>query len=186
MPKKSEYSDIKESERVDTVFSESTAFNGVLMYETSLKIDGYFKGKISSKGHLIIGEKAKVYANVQANTIVIAGEVRGDVEATERLEMLPTARLYGNIRTKKLKMADGVVFEGRCEMLGPAGRSGLAQEPSESKGQGAGPEGAQGIGVMGQSGGKSGAPGVVPENGPGGRTLAPVIEEENEEVVKTN
>ena len=174
MPKKSEYSDIKESERVDTVFSESTAFNGVLMYETSLKIDGYFKGKISSKGHLIIGEKAKVYANVQANTIVIAGEVKGDVEASERLEMLPTAKLYGNIRTKKLKMADGVVFEGRCEMLGPAGRSGLVQEPPESKSQSAGPEGTQGRGVMVQGKVQSGRP------------LAPVIEEENEEVVKTN
>ena len=48
MPKKSEYSDIKESERVNTVLSETTAFNGVLVYETSLKIDGYFKGKIST------------------------------------------------------------------------------------------------------------------------------------------
>jgi cytoskeletal protein CcmA (bactofilin family) len=174
MSKKNEYSDIKESERVDTVFSESTAFNGVLMYETSLKIDGYYKGKISSKGHLIIGEKAKVYANVQANTIVIAGEVKGDVEASERLEMLPTAKLYGNIRTKKLKMADGVVFEGRCEMLGPAGRPGLVQEPPESKGQSLGPEAAQGRGVMAQGAAQ------------GGRPLAPVIEEENEEVVKTN
>jgi cytoskeletal protein CcmA (bactofilin family) len=174
MPKKSEYSDIKESERVDTVFSESTAFNGVLMYETSLKIDGYYKGKISSKGHLIIGEKAKVYANVQANTIVIAGEVKGDIEASERLEMLPTAKLYGNIRTRKLKMADGVVFEGRCEMLGPAGRSGLVQEPQESKSQSPGPEAAQGRGAMVQGAAQ------------GGRPLGPVIEEENEEVVKTN
>jgi cytoskeletal protein CcmA (bactofilin family) len=167
MPKKSEYSDIKESERVDTVFSESTAFNGVLMYETSLKIDGYFKGKISTKGHLIIGEKAKVYANIQANTIVVAGEVKGDVEAAERLEMLPTAKLYGNIKTRKLKMADGVLFEGSCEMLGPIGRPGRGQETLESKDQGAG----QGVG-----------PGV----GPDGRPLAPIIEEENEEVVKTN
>jgi cytoskeletal protein CcmA (bactofilin family) len=178
MSKKSEYSDIKESERVDTVFSETTAFNGALMYETSLKIDGYFKGKISSKGHLIIGEKAKVYANVQANTIVIAGEVKGDVEALERLEMLPTAKLYGNIRTKKLKMADGVVFEGRCEMLGPTGRSGPVQEPQESRGQGADAEGSQGRGVAGQGAGKSDAA--------GNRTLDPIIEEENEEVVKTN
>jgi cytoskeletal protein CcmA (bactofilin family) len=167
MHKKSEYSDIKESERVNTVFSESTAFNGVLVYETSLKIDGYFKGRISTRGHLIVGEKAKVYANIQANSIVVAGEVKGDVEALERLEMLPTAKLYGNIRTKKLKMADGVVFEGRCEMLGPVGREGGVQGQASVAEQGAGPGGSR-------SGGAGGIP------------LSPIIEEENEEVVKTN
>jgi len=126
MTKKSEYSDIKESERVDTVFSESTAFNGVLQYETSLKIEGFFKGRIVSKGHLIVGETAKVYASIKASSIVIAGEVKGDVHAAERLEMLPTGKLYGNIKTKKLKMADGVVFEGKCEMVSSAVRE---QEP---------------------------------------------------------
>jgi cytoskeletal protein CcmA (bactofilin family) len=167
MPKKSEYSDIKESERVSTVLSESTAFNGVLVYETSLKIEGYFKGRISTRGHLIVGEKAKVYANIQANNIVIAGEVKGDIEALERLEMLPTAKLYGNIRTKKLKMADGVVFEGRCEMLGPVGRD---------------------VGVPGRNSAAAQAAGLVGAGGagPGGMPLSPIIEEKNEEVVKTN
>jgi len=122
MGKKTEYSDMKESEKVSTTFSETTAFNGVLKYNTSLKIDGYFKGKIYSKGHLIIGEKAKVYASIKADSIVVAGEVKGDVEAADRLEMLPTGKLYGNIKTKKLKMADGVVFEGSCEMLGAPGK----------------------------------------------------------------
>jgi cytoskeletal protein CcmA (bactofilin family) len=124
MARKTEYSDMKEGERVDTVLSDSTVFNGVLKFDTSLKIEGNFKGKILSKGHLIIGENARIKANIIAGSIVIAGEVRGDVEASERLELLPTGKLYGNIRTKKLKMADGVVFEGSCEMLTAAMKSG--------------------------------------------------------------
>jgi len=123
MAKKNEYLDIKEGEKVETVFSEMTSFNGVLKFHTSIKIEGRFKGKIISKGFLIIGENAKVRANIKAHSIVIAGEVKGDVEASERLEMLPTGKLYGNIKTKKLKMADGVVFEGSCEMLKPIGRT---------------------------------------------------------------
>jgi len=118
MGKKSEYSDIKEGERVETVLSDTTSFNGVLKFSSSLKIEGNYKGTIASGGHLIVGENAKIRANIKAQSIVIAGEVKGDVEASERLEMLPTGKLYGNIKTKKLKMADGVIFEGKCEMLG--------------------------------------------------------------------
>ena len=123
MAKKSDYSDIKEGERVETVFSDTTVFNGELKFDTSLRIEGNFKGKIISKGHLIIGENAKIRASIKAQSIVIAGEVKGNVEAFDRLELLPTGRLYGNIKTKKLKMADGVVFEGSCEMLREVGRS---------------------------------------------------------------
>jgi cytoskeletal protein CcmA (bactofilin family) len=126
MAKKNDYSDIKEGERVGTTFSSTTSFSGELRFDSSLKIEGNFKGKIISKGHLIIGENAKVQANIKANSIVIAGEVRGDVEANDRLEMLPTGKLYGNIKTKKLKMADGVVFEGSCQMLKSLGRRGDA------------------------------------------------------------
>jgi len=128
MAKKDDYSDIKESEKVETVFSEATSFDGLLKFDTSIRIEGSFKGKIVSKGYLIIGEKAKVRADIKANSIVIAGEVKGNVEARERLEMLPSGKLYGNIKTKKLKMADGVVFEGSCEMLGQTGRGADVKE----------------------------------------------------------
>jgi cytoskeletal protein CcmA (bactofilin family) len=123
MAKKDEYADMKEGEKVKTVFSEKTSLNGTLRFRTSIKIEGSFRGKILSEGFLIIGENAKVRANIKAGSIIIAGEVRGDVDAKERLEMLPTGKLYGNIKTKKLKMADGVVFEGSCEMLNDVTRS---------------------------------------------------------------
>ena len=135
MAKKDEYSDIKESEKVETVFSETTSFDGTLKFSTSIKIEGNFKGKIISKGYLMIGENAKVRANIKAHSIVIAGEVRGNVEADDRLEMLPTGKLYGNIRTKKLKMADGVVFEGTCEMLPHSGKVAEVKEFSQRAGK---------------------------------------------------
>lgn len=117
MGRRSVYPEIKERERVETIFSETTSFDGVLKFNTSIKIEGKFKGRIISTGTLIVGENAKVRANIRAKSVIIAGEIRGNIEAFERLELLPTARLYGNIKTKKLKMADGVIFEGSCEML---------------------------------------------------------------------
>ena len=119
MARKNEYGDIKEAEKVSTVLSGSTSFNGVMRFRSSLKINGVFKGEIISEGFLIIGEGANVKANIKAESVIIAGEVKGNVEAKERLELLSTGKLYGNIRTKKLKMADGVIFEGKCEMIRP-------------------------------------------------------------------
>jgi cytoskeletal protein CcmA (bactofilin family) len=58
-----------------------------------------------------------VTANIRVGSVVIGGIVRGNVEASEKLEMLATGKVYGNIRTAKLKIADGVVFEGKCEMI---------------------------------------------------------------------
>ena len=58
-----------------------------------------------------------VTANIKVGSIVIGGIIRGNVEATEKLEMLTTGQVFGNIRTAKLKIADGVVFEGKCEMI---------------------------------------------------------------------
>ena len=139
MPRKNEYGDIKEAEKVNTVLSDTTSFNGIMKFKTSLKINGKFNGEIISEGFLIVGERATVKANIKADSVVIAGEVKGNVEARERLELLSTGKLYGNIKTKKLKMADGVIFEGKCEMIRPdmdkqVDRSGILSTSSNSIG----------------------------------------------------
>ena len=58
-----------------------------------------------------------VKADIKVGSIVIGGIVRGNIEASEKLEMLSTGQVFGNIRTAKLNIADGVVFEGKCEMI---------------------------------------------------------------------
>lgn len=109
--------DHKGMERIRTTLGRETTFNGVMRFKDSLKIDGTFTGEIVSSGFLYIENGANVTANIKVGSIVIGGVVRGNVEATEKLEMLTTGKVYGNIRTAKLKIADGVVFEGKCEMI---------------------------------------------------------------------
>ena len=70
-----------------------------------------------SGGFLVVGEGAVVKANIKAKTVILIGTVHGNIEATSRLEIHGTGKLYGNIRTAKLQIADGVVFEGKCEMI---------------------------------------------------------------------
>ncbi len=109
--------DHKGPERISTTLGRETEFNGVMRFHDSLKIDGTFSGEIVSSGFLYIEQGASVTANIRVGSVVVGGTVHGNIEATEKLEMLSSGKVYGNIRTAKLKIADGVVFEGKCEMI---------------------------------------------------------------------
>jgi len=102
---------------INTVFGKDTEFVGDMTFKKSLQINGSFEGEISSGGYLVIGEGAVVKANIKARTVILVGTVYGNIEASTGIEIQPNGKLYGNIRTAKLKIADGVVFEGKCEMI---------------------------------------------------------------------
>jgi cytoskeletal protein CcmA (bactofilin family) len=114
MPKNNDHKGV---EKITTTLGKETSFSGILKFRESLKIDGKFEGEIESPGFLYVENGAVVKANIKVGSVVVGGVVRGNIEASERLEMLATGRVYGNIRTAKLNIADGVVFEGKCEMI---------------------------------------------------------------------
>ena len=118
---------------IATVFSKDTEFSGDLSFKKSLQINGKFDGEITSGGILVIGEGAEVRANIKANTVILKGTITGNVEAEERLEIHQEGRLFGNIRTSQLKIADGVVFEGKCEMIRDDEKKTKAKKQAGSK-----------------------------------------------------
>ncbi|MBP7901471.1 MAG: polymer-forming cytoskeletal protein [Spirochaetes bacterium] len=122
---------VYENGMVTTVFGKDTEFYGDLSFSKSLQINGFFEGEITAKGFMVVGEGAVVKANIKAKSVIISGTVYGNVEADSKLEIMPSGKLYGNIRTAKLKIADGVVFEGNCEMIKEQKRS----EPPKKKGE---------------------------------------------------
>ncbi len=93
-----------------------TEFEGKLSFSGVVHLDGTFHGEIISRGTLVIGSASVVHAQVHASVLKIAGEVHGDLTATERIELYPPARVYGNIRTPSLVVEEGVIFEGMCSM----------------------------------------------------------------------
>ena len=110
-------SELKGNEPIATTLGRETVFSGTMRFTSSLKIDGNFEGEIESSGSLFVEEGAHVRANIRVGSVVIGGVVHGNIVATKKLEMLSTGRVYGNVTTSKLKIADGVVFEGKCEMI---------------------------------------------------------------------
>ena len=103
--------------KIETILGPETDLDGTLAFKSSLRVDGGFSGKIHTDGVLVISPGAHIKADVRAGTVIIGGTVTGNVEARTRLEMLHTGKIFGNIRTAKLRIADGVIFEGNCEMI---------------------------------------------------------------------
>lgn len=116
---------------IATVFGKDTEFNGDLAFDKSLQINGKFEGEIKDGDFLVIGEKADVRANIKVKTVIVKGTVYGNVEATDKLEIHKEGKLYGNIRTSKLIIADGVVFEGKCEMIRPGEKTRKKEQSKE-------------------------------------------------------
>jgi len=108
-------SDLEED--IKTTLGPLTVFRGVLKFRDSLKILGRVEGRIESSGALIIGKGAEVLAEIKVGSVVIAGTVKGNVEASVQTEINATGKLIGNLRTAQLRVEDGTVFEGKVEML---------------------------------------------------------------------
>ncbi len=82
----------------------------------NLRINGRFEGSLDTKGNLTIGENAQVQANIVGEHIEVCGRVTGNVVATNSLSLSRRAHLVGDIRTPRLSIAEGAIFEGKCQM----------------------------------------------------------------------
>jgi len=104
------------SEEVITILGKDTEFKGNLKSDQTVKIEGRFEGEIEVKGGVIIGESAKLSANIRAKQITISGELHGNAMAEEKLILTKSGKLYGDITTKVLDISAGALFLGRCFM----------------------------------------------------------------------
>ncbi len=103
--------------RIIVNIGPSIQIKGELQGDEDLTIDGRIDGQINLREHnLTIGPNGKIKADLYAKTIVIAGEVSGNANAAERVEIAPTGRLTGNIAAPRITIADGAHFKGSVDM----------------------------------------------------------------------
>ncbi|HKL86438.1 MAG TPA: polymer-forming cytoskeletal protein [Treponemataceae bacterium] len=108
----------KNMEKDITVFGKKTQFKGVLSFSEELHIAGRFDGTIDAVGALVIKKNASCTADyIKAASIVVEGSVEGDLTAGDRIEMRTGSFVKGNLRASRLRIADGVSFEGQVEMI---------------------------------------------------------------------
>jgi cytoskeletal protein CcmA (bactofilin family) len=104
--------------RTTTVLTAETEFHGSLAFSGDLEIYGRLEGAIDSDaGLLTVGESAVIKATVKAQNIIVYGKIQGDVIALGRIELRGKAQVYGDVKTGRLLVEDGVTFVGRSESL---------------------------------------------------------------------
>ncbi len=103
-----------EDKIVNSIIGEGSEFKGEFTINGLLRIDGKFRGTIETEGRVLIGQTGEAITDIKANVVVVGGKVKGNIYATEKVIMLSTGRVEGNIITPGLSMEEGVVFEGNC------------------------------------------------------------------------
>ncbi|MDR2543068.1 MAG: polymer-forming cytoskeletal protein [Treponema sp.] len=114
MPKK----DGKKKDKNEIVIlGKTTSFTGILKFNTTLRIQGVFRGTIEAQGDLIIDKDAIVDADrITVNSLTVFGSIFGNVHAANKVDMMYGAKVHGDVSAARLRIADGVLFEGKCKM----------------------------------------------------------------------
>jgi cytoskeletal protein CcmA (bactofilin family) len=102
---------------LSSLLGEGGSFEGKLLFEGRVRIDGSFRGEISSEDTLIVGDGAEVEAEIFAGTVIIkGGVVTGNVRARRSIELYVPAKVSGTLHAPEVFMDKGVQFSGNCTM----------------------------------------------------------------------
>lgn len=109
---------------LNALLGRGSEFEGKLSFEGTVRIDGKFNGSIVTKDVLVVGEGAVVSAEIDCGTIIVHGQIIGNVKARVGVELHSPARVKGNIEAPSLMIERGVTFDGQTKMEGVEKASG--------------------------------------------------------------
>lgn len=101
---------------IGAFLDEGTDIEGRYVCTGTVMLNGKLSGEVHAKDMLIIGAKGVVHASVFAGSLVVHGEIVGNVTATERVELKGGARVTGDVQAPIIVMEEGVLLEGQCHM----------------------------------------------------------------------
>ena len=110
-------------DRIESMIGPSLVVKGEIQSSGTLRIDGVVEGSITSKGTVVIANNGVVKADIKADKVVIGGTINGNINARQKVEILPTGKLHGDVETVSfgLVVNEGAIFEGSCKMTSPEG-----------------------------------------------------------------
>ena len=99
----------------DTVVGAASTFDGSLRCEGNIRLDGQFTGNLEITGNVLVGETARITADIDARNISVAGVVEGNITG-HRVQILGTGRVYGDIKANTLTTDEGAFIDGKVSM----------------------------------------------------------------------
>lgn len=125
----------REGFQLNGLLDRGCSFEGKLMFDGTVQINGDFRGEILSDGTLVVGSEAHVHARIQVDTLIVDGQVQGAVEAKGKIELHRGCRLLATIVAPTLIVEEGALFQGQCTMMEeaqPAASADARTAPSET------------------------------------------------------
>ena len=106
--------------------------DGFLKFKETLCLQGKFKGTIEATGALIVDKGASIDADhISVSSLTVHGSVSGQVRAVDKIDMLGGSQVRGDVSAARLRIADGVLFEGQCSMTGTEREIEIFSRPTE-------------------------------------------------------
>jgi cytoskeletal protein CcmA (bactofilin family) len=99
-----------------TFLGRGVDFKGIVNFDGTVRIDGRLEGEIHTKGTLIIGEHAVIKGIITAGTLVSGGKIQANITAIDKIQLLKSGILIGDVRSPSFSMEQGARFQGMCDM----------------------------------------------------------------------
>jgi len=121
--------------KIETIIGPNAYFKGDIQSDGGVRVDGVVEGTINITGNLVVGEGAKIIAEIKANNISISGAIKGNINGN-RVEILETGRVWGDLTINSLLLNEGAYLRGKTTMHGdieppmiepPKGQQGAAK-----------------------------------------------------------
>lgn len=93
---------------------EGISFDGSIQSKGTISIDGHVTGETSSVENLVVGKCAIVESNFDVSSAFLSGEIHGNIRACDRVEILSTGRVFGDVLSPVVMMEEGALLDGRC------------------------------------------------------------------------
>jgi cytoskeletal protein CcmA (bactofilin family) len=103
--------------KIETIIGPNAHFQGDIQSDGGVRVDGIVEGNIDITGNLVVGEGAKIIAEITANNISISGAIKGDINGN-RVEILETGRVWGDLTINSLLLNEGAYLRGQTTMHG--------------------------------------------------------------------
>lgn len=99
-----------------TLLAKGVELKGEIKVEGTVRIDGRLDGDVHTKGEVIVGEEGVVKGTITAGSLISSGRIKANVTATERVQLLKTAILIGEVHSPIMVMEEGAKFQGVSDM----------------------------------------------------------------------
>jgi len=119
---------------INSIVGEGTRFKGELDLNGLLRIDGDYSGTIRTPGKVLVGKNGRAECTIQAGTVVVGGVVKGNIFSSEKVIVLSTGMIIGNVTTPRLIVETGVILNGTCVITDQEQKETHKETPKQTAG----------------------------------------------------